>query len=365
MLPDQAKHGLERLRAAFPPERLHELVQVRDGIPAHPVVQDYVFKGSRFELIQLAVAIERFEPAQLRDRLLNRCEYVGFCAEMLAGLTLASTGAALVHEPVGRGKAGPDWLATWRDGQNLIVEVKCPSVSKSQWRLSLVTTNLQWVLMARFNHSESVCTDRETWIRLEFSDAFVRQAANSGLINDAGIANKVAFDKMADQAMDEIESLSWPVPDGRYSMGSVGDFCVRCRANSEPKFHFGGPVTSSDIDHELDRLRDDLMRACEQLIKMPNSPQVIVLETLYDSWIPIRSSGIAEIIETESWAANLAGVLVFDRQVNDLPDCVVTPIAGKRWEALEPLISGVRLCSHEHFHADLGIFPPPECTGRW
>src|ERR1700690_2672976 len=96
--PAEARRGLERLGAVFPPGKLQELLEPQNGIPCHPLVQDYLFKGSRFQLVHLAVAIERFKPCQLRDRLRNRFEYVGFCAEMLAGLTLASTGASLVHE---------------------------------------------------------------------------------------------------------------------------------------------------------------------------------------------------------------------------------------------------------------------------
>lgn len=148
-------------------------------------------------------------------------------------------------------------------------------------------------------------------------------------------------------------------------MGAAGNLHVELRTGSEPKFHFAGPVTSSRCDYELDRIYDDLEDACRQFAKLPGSLHIVVLESLFDSWTPTRSAGMVEIINTESWATNLAGVIVIERQVNEFPDCVVTPIPGKQWESLEPLMNGLRVCSNGHFHADLGTFPVPECGHFW
>lgn len=358
---EEAGRGLASMRRSIPPEKLHLLTALTGGSAAHPLVYDYISRNGRFEFVEFMVALHRFAPRRLRDRVRNRTEYVAFQAEMLTGLTVSSTGACMVHEPLGR-EGSPDWLATWPTGERLYIEVKCPHSSMMRRRLEWVTIYFQRALMGLFQSSARVVADTGTWIRIELDEDLARELASSGIVNDDGLANTRAFDEFAAEAMRTIEEMVWPVPDGSYPMGRAGVLVVE-RSGGEARFDFGGFIPNSDENEEARRLTAELEETVKRQLARGRDPGLIVLETQRDSLLRNRVQDIASILSSESWCDNVAGVAVLERRVNGTPDCRVLFIPGPCWESARPMLNGFARCEYDHFHAHSLIFPRPTCTG--
>lgn len=348
------------MRSAIRPRHLQESTKTVSGVPAHPLVYDYTWRASRYRFLEFVVALHRFKPQRLARRVRNRFEYIGFQAEMLAGLAVASTGATMQHEPYGR-EGSIDWLATWPTSERLFLEVKCPQTSKRNRVLEWVTTHFHRAMMERFHSHSCITADTGTWIMIDLAEDFAREVASRGLVNDDAVAHHAAFDELARQAMAGIEALRWPLPNGSYSIGRAGVIRVLRGAGAEPKFHFGGNVPVDDQQEPL-RLQADLEEAAAQLRRV-GEPGVIVLDACCDWSLRIRVADVIEALDTEAWARDLAGVLLLDRKVNGTPDCLAIFVRGPRWKAALPMLNGLHTCEHDHFHAHSGVFPVPRCSG--
>ena len=354
--------GLKRLRTCAPPSSIRQLVEAQPRFPVHPVVHDYVFRGNRFSLGQFAVAVERYKPKRLKERLWNREGYSGFIPELVAGLTIAHTGATMIHEPLGA--KGPDWSATWGSGSGLYAEVVCPRLSKQSRRFEWITMHLQWKLMDAFAQSASIRSDVGTRITFVFPDGLIEDLAARGAVSDEAVPSPHLLDDLVREAITVLDALAWPVPDGVYPMGRVGEIVVRRDASAGPGFGFGGDVVPWSEMSEAERLRGVLSDKAGQLRRVPELPGLIVVDTSGDSLSRNLTSHVLYDLETESWAADLAGVIVLDRVWNGTPDCVAVFLPGKRWEAALDLVEGLPECEHGHLHAPSGVFRVPPCPGN-
>lgn len=361
LCPDEARRGLDLIRAAIPPDRFDPLARPLPGKPPHPLLHDYIWRGRRFGFLEFAVAVERFRPRRLGERVRNGIEYLGLRAELLAGLTLSSTGATMRHEPLGR-TGSADWLATWPTGERLFIEVKGPRASMRSRRFEWVTIYFHCAFMDAIDRSDRVRTDTGTWVRIDLDDDFVRECSERRIVNDAGEANHAAFAALAAEAMSWLLELTWPAPDGRYSIGRAGAVHLRRGAGAEPRFHFSGNVIPSDEEHETGRLRDDLDDAARQLARA-DAPGLVVLDTCQDGQLRNRVDEIQGLLRGGSWGRRLAGVLVLGRRVNGTPDCVATFVPGERAQVARPMLEGFHLCEHGHFHAHSGVFRVAQCPG--
>jgi hypothetical protein len=353
--------GLKRLRACAPPSSVRQLVQAGPRFPVHPVVKDYLFRGNRFSLGEFAVAVDRYKPKRLKERLWNREGYIGFIPELLAGPTIANTGATMVHEPLGA--KGPDWRAVWPFGAGLHVDVVCPHLSKQSRRIEWIVTHLHQALTRRFQQSAHVHADTGTRITFLFPDALIQDLAASGAVNDEAVPSQATFEALTEEAMALVQAMAWPVPDGAYSIGTAGEMRVRRDADAGPVLAFDGNFLPWSETREAERLRGVLSDKAGQLRGAPDLPGLIVLDISGDSMNRNLASHILHDLDTESWAADLAGVLILDRAWNETPDCVAVFLPGKQWEAAIDLVQGFRECEHGHLHAPSGVFPVPSCPG--
>jgi hypothetical protein len=354
--------GLKRLRACAPPPAARLLLERHPRFPVHPVVHDYVFRGNRFSLAEFAVAVERYRPKRLKERLWNREGYHGFVPELVAGLTIQHTGATVLHEPLGA--RGPDLSAVWSSGARLYAEIVCPRLSKQSRRVELTATHLQWGVMAAFGESARIRSDTGTRITLAFPDDLIQELVERGAVNDQGAPGRILQDVVREATAD-LEALEWPMPDGTYSMGRAGKIVVQRESDAGPGFTFDGNVLPWGEVIEAERLRGVLSDKAGQLRRVREIPGLIVLDTHGDSLSRNLASHVLDDLESESWAADLAGVLILDRVWNGTtPDCVAVFLPGKRWEAAVELVEGFRECEHGHLHAPSGVFAAPPCPGN-
>ncbi|HKY34445.1 MAG TPA: hypothetical protein VJN18_00785 [Polyangiaceae bacterium] len=360
---EEAEAGLDALRRAVPPRHIARLLRTEPSKPGHPLGQDYVFRFHRFTVVEFAVALLRFGPRRIRERIRNPADYVGFQREQLAGLVFQGTGATMLHEPLGR-VGSLDWLAEWPCGCALAVEVKCPQESKQSRKRSLIVTHFHWALMAKFHSSPAVRADTGTWINLALTNDFIRRMGDAQLINDEGKANPKELDRVASDAMRFVDELSWPAPDGTYSLGDAGTMRIARGAGAEPVFHFSGSIIPSDSDHEEKRIRDDLMEAADQLKRNPERAGLVYLDAACDMTLRSKLPAVQDLLR-EPWAAELAGVLLVDSSFNGTPDRLAMFVPGAREEEAGALLDGLRCCQHGHFHADTGVFPQAACEPQW
>jgi len=349
----EAELGLDDLRRALPPARVQALEE-----PLHPLAWSYVFRASRYSLVELGTAVRRFSPSQIAQRLRDSTDFEGTAAELRVGLELQALGARLKHEPLGRGKAGPDWLATWEDRCHLLVEVKCPLCSHRSELIARAGGDLLLELMRELESVPHVRPDTGTWVEFRPS----RQALMR--ITDGGRVNGLIASRLAAAIARQLAALVWPLPDGTYEVGDLGRVSLQRGAGAEAKFHFSGAFSDLDNDYEFKRLYDDLQGAARQLAEHPTYPGLIVIDAHRDRGVLNFVRAVTEVLAREGWARRLAGVLFLDRDFPmQVPDCRVRLAPGPRVDVLNEALKRGTLCAHGGWHVYNGVFPAPECPG--
>lgn len=350
----EAELGLEELRRALPPARVRAFEE-----PYHPLAWSYIFRASRYSLVELGTAARRFRPAQLARRLRNSSDFEGTAAELRAGLELqVLLGATLKHEPLGRGKAGPDWLATGGGCSPLLIEVKCPLSSR---RSELLVRAGSQLLMDLTRELQDVLRVRpKTGVLLEFRPS--RYALEQ--ITAGGQVNKSIGSDLGAVIAGEFAALAGHLTDGTYELGASGSMSVQPGTDADGQFSLGGSFATLDLEYEFQRLCDDLCGAARQLAEHPTYPGLIVIDVHRDRGLLNFVRATTEVLAREDWARRLAGVLFLDRDFpNHVPDCRVRLAPGPRVEVLNDALSRRTLCAHGGWHVYNGVFPAPECPG--
>lgn len=210
--------------------------------------------------------------------------------------------------------------------------------------------------MERVEADPMLQVETGTWFTLVLDDADMKD------VTRAGVVDRLAVERLVDSAMLDVRAIGWPPEDGTYPMGPLGSFRVRRGAGPEPKLSFDAEAIERDQDHEGLRLHDDLQEAAAQLACMKGHPGLVVLDAGRDGLLVGRHSNMADLLAAESWAQNLAGVLVLDRfSTEGLPDCIAHFVPGRLSDAASELLAGLPGCPAGHVHARSGVFPVPPC----
>lgn len=339
--PTRATDALGALRTVFPPPWI-----ARHGasLPPHPLGIDYTFRGSRFDLLELGVALSELAPRKVAGRLRSAAEYRSTRAELQTGLILRCANAVVEHEP-SRPATGPDWGATWPGGR-LGVEVKCMKTSGRSEALGQLEVRFHWQFMAGLAHCKPT---HAAWLTIEIDPAVLNDLMVGGTFLRAGAIEALA----AEAAKAAQESMPRPTAEGTYSMGRAGRYRIKFGPQGDARFHFDGHGLDRDAATEYQRTRDELQRAASQLAAV-DAPGLVVLDMGRDSLLTNHFEAVREEITTETWAARLAGVLFVDRVSSATTShCIVHCAAGPLGHALEDtLLPGLRVCERGHLHAD-------------